>query len=69
MINNARMGEEVVMDEKLKWCDFCGYGRDKQWADDWAIIDQTHTERLVTILFCPMCGRQLTEGLEVANEI
>ena len=50
------------------WCDFCGFGTDKQWADDWAIIDQTHTEHLVTILFCPMCGRQLTEGLEVANE-
>lgn len=51
-----------------EWCDFCGDGRDKQWADGWAIIDQTHTERLVTILFCPMCGRKLTEGLEVAND-
>lgn len=51
-----------------KWCAFCGDGRDKQWADDWVIIDQTPTDRRVTILFCPMCGRKLTEGKEVANE-
>ena len=55
-------------EDREKGCDFCGDGKNKQWADDWAIIDQTHTEHLVTILFCPMCGRKLTKGKEVANE-
>ena len=45
-----------------EWCNWCGDGMDKSWAEDWSITNQCDFDAVVTIIFCPMCGRQLTEG-------
>jgi hypothetical protein len=43
------------------WCDYCGDGKDKDWAKCWTVIKQNGAdEEVVTIKYCPMCGRKLT---------
>jgi hypothetical protein len=40
-------------------CEYCGSGNDKEWAECWTVGTKDGYDRLVTIQYCPMCGRKL----------
>ena len=46
--------------KNLKFCEYCHPKNDKEFAKGWTILKQSaELEELVTIRFCPMCGRKL----------
>jgi len=51
-------------DRDEKWCEYC----DERNMPLWWNNAGHPTKSFIEPNFCPMCGRQLTEGLEVANE-
>lgn len=42
-----------------KWCEYCGFGSGKGYAENWTVCKQNREEEVVIIKFCPMCGRKL----------